>query len=84
MSEVEPFISFEDYEKKDIDSPYRLVLMASRRAKLIIRATKSQGKLLEMKPTSVALKEIATGVERDYKLEEARKPEEPPQVQEEE
>ena len=58
MKDELPIISFEDFDDKDYDSPYRLVLIASLRSKEIIREAKAQGKILEMKSTELALREL--------------------------
>ena len=57
MTREKHILTFEDF-KDDVDSAYRLVLLAARRAKEIIRDAKVQGKILEMKPTELALRNI--------------------------
>ncbi|OGL43400.1 MAG: DNA-directed RNA polymerase subunit omega [Candidatus Schekmanbacteria bacterium RBG_13_48_7] len=69
MREKHHIFSFEDFDEQNLDSPYRLVIIASRRAKDIIRFAKAHGKILEMKPTEIALMEIADGIEHDYSVQ---------------
>lgn len=70
MSETSKVLAFEKFREK-VDSPYRLVLLAARNAKDIIRDAKAQGKLLERKPIELALRQILNNMDSRQILENA-------------
>ena len=80
MIDKNRILTFEDFSE-NMDAPYRLVLLASKRAKEIIRDAKVQGKILEMKPTELALRTILNP--GDIDLLQPEPPREPEPFQDE-
>ena len=70
MREKSKVLAFEKFREK-VDSPYRLVLLAAKNAKGIIRDAKTQGKILERKPIDLALRQILNDTDPQHILDNA-------------